>query len=386
MNIELKEHQIKAINKLRSGSILKGGVGSGKSITSLVYYDRNYSYEDLYIITTAEKRNKKEWEADANKIDFDHSFKVDSWNNIGKYENVKNAFFIFDEQRVVGYGKWGKTFIKIARNNNWILLTATPGDNWMQYMPVFVAHGFYKGKTDFVSKHVIYSRFTKYPSIIGYMNEERLYKLKEYIIVDMPFDKPTRRHELYCNMEFDRDTYKQIVRDRFNPYRGIPIKQAGELCMLLRRVVNGDESRINKVLEIFESRKKLIIFYNFNYELSVLKQTCEERNIPYGELNGHQHTPIPSTDSWWYLVQYTAGAEGWNCILTDTIIFYSMNHSYKLTEQSMGRIDRMNTPFKDLYYYIFTSQSSIDRGISQALRKKKDFNLTRFEQMYAEKT
>lgn len=134
-------------------------------------------------------------------------------------------------------------------------------------------------------------------------------------------------------------------------------------------------------MEIVEKHPRVIIFYNFDYELDILKglfHGFESENFAVAEWNGHAHQPIPDTDSWVYFVQYTAGCEGWNCIRTDTIVFYSQNYSYKVMEQASGRIDRLNTPFTDLYYYHLKSGSGIDLAISKALKEKKNFNEGRF--------
>lgn len=400
--LNLRNYQLDAIENLENGKILCGGVGSGKSRTSLGYYYKEqdgdlYSEEyvpmndppqDLYIITTARKRDTKEWEGELTpfllstnpEINlYENKVVVDSWNNIAKYKEVKNAFFIFDEQRVVGSGAWVKAFLKIAKANNWILLSATPGDTWMDYVPVFIANGFYKNKTDFTSNHVIYSRVvTNFPKIDGYYNTGRLIRLRNKILVDMDFKRKTiaKHEDVFVN--YDILTYKAAGRDRWDPYKNEPILNAGGLCYVWRKIVNSDISRQTALMELFEKHPKMIIFYNFDYELDVLKNLFEETPVDVAEWNGHKHQEIPDSDSWVYLVQYNAGAEGWNCIKTDTIVFFSENYSYKVMQQAAGRIDRLNTPFTDLYYYHLKSKSGIDLAIARALKEKKKFNETKF--------
>lgn len=392
MGIELRDYQQEAVNKMRNGCILNGGVGSGKSRTSLAYYftqmgGKLYPYSrmtnprKLYIITTARKRDTLEWEQEL--VPFllskeEDGVVIDSWNNIKKYTNVEGAFFIFDEQRVVGSGAWVKAFLKICKANEWILLSATPGDTWSDYIPVFIANGFYKNKTEFVREHVIYSRFTKYPKIDRYINTRRLVRLRDRILVDMDFHRDTIPHheDIYCN--YDAMMYKEIGKNRWNPYKDEPIVNASELCYTWRKLVNSDESRQMALLEIFEKHPKMIVFYNFDYELDILKGMYYGDDVEIAEWNGHKHQAIPDTEKWVYLVQYTAGCEGWNCISTDTIVFYSQNYSYKTLEQARGRIDRMNTPFINLYYYHLKSRSGIDLAISRALKNKKQFNERKF--------
>ena len=398
----LRDYQLDAIERMRNGCILCGGVGSGKSRTGIgVYYKKQggdlYSEEyvpmhdppqDLYIITTARKRDTREWEGEltpfllsTNKEGNLYSNKVivDSWNNIGKYKDVKGAFFIFDEQRVVGSGAWVKAFYKIARGNDWILLSATPGDTWMDYVPVFVANGFFKNKTEFTQNHVVYSRFvTNFPKIEGYYNTGRLIRLRNKILVDMDFKRQTVSHheDVWCG--FDILTYKAVGKERWDPFKQEPIVNASGLCYVWRKIVNTDNSRQIAMLELFENHPKMIVFYNFDYELDILKDLFQINGVEVAEWNGHKHQEIPESDSWVYLVQYTAGAEGWNCIKTDTIVFYSQNYSYKVMQQAAGRIDRLNTPFTDLYYYHLKSRSGIDLAIARALKEKKKFNETKF--------
>lgn len=400
--LNLRDYQLDAIENLENGKILCGGVGSGKSRTSIGYYYKEqdgdlYSSEyvpmndppqDLYIITTARKRDTKEWEGELTpfllstnpEINlYENKVVVDSWNNIAKYKEVKNAFFIFDEQRVVGSGAWVKAFLKIAKANNWILLSATPGDTWMDYVPVFIANGFFKNKTDFTSNHVIYSRVvTNFPKIDGYYNTGRLIRLRNKILVDMDFKRKTIAKHEDVFVDYDILTYKVAGRDRWDPYKNEPILNAGGLCYVWRKIVNSDISRQTALMELFEKHPKMIIFYNFDYELDILKTLFEETPVDVAEWNGHKHQEIPDSDSWVYLVQYNAGAEGWNCIKTDTIVFFSENYSYKVMQQAAGRIDRLNTPFTVLYYYHLKSKSGIDLAIARALKEKKKFNETKF--------
>ena len=396
----LRDYQMEAVNNMHDGCILNGGVGSGKSRTALYYYFKEHGGKienkkytamqnprDLYIITTARKRDTLEWENElipylmsihpkSNK--YNNKITVDSWNNIQKYIEVKDAFFIFDEQRVVGSGVWVKSFLKIAKLNRWVLLSATPGDTWMDYVPVFIANGFYKNRTEFIREHVVYSPFTKFHQIRRYLNTGKLIRLRNKILVDMDYHRKTIPHheDIYCH--YDVTKYKEVTRTRFNPFKNEPIIDASGLCYTLRQVVNTDVSRQVALLDLIDKHPKSIIFYNFDYELDILKHLFYGNDVQIAEWNGHKHQELPTGDNWVYLVQYTAGCEGWNCVKTDTIIFFSQNYSYKVMAQAAGRIDRLNTPFRDLYYYHLKSRSGIDLAISKALNEKRNFNEGKF--------
>ena len=398
--LSLYDHQLETLDKLHTGSILCGGVGSGKSLTAIAYYytrlcggtipvDGQGEFKpmtkpkDLYIITTARKRDTLEWEKEAVQFAISSTrdasvngvqLTVDSWNNIGKYIDVKDAFFIFDEQRLVGAGAWVKSFLKITKVNDWILLSATPGDVWMDYVPVFIANGFYRNRTEFTRTHVVYSRFTTYPSIDRYVETKVLEKHRQAIIVNMRYERHTTQHNKTIFVKHDEGASHIIQKERWNIFESKPIQSASELCYLLRKVNNSDITRVNAVRDLILANPKTIIFYNFNYELDILRELTSSLGITTTEWNGQKHELIPKTDTWVYLVQYTAGAEGWNCIDTNVIIFYSQNYSYKVMIQSAGRIDRLNTPYDDLYYYHIRSTSSIDTAIAKSLKSKRSFN------------
>lgn len=384
--MELMDHQKEAAEKLGSGKILWGGVGSGKSATVLSYYMKNECPRDIYVITTAKKRDSLDWEGEAARFGIstdlfltNDSYKkyfgvltVDSWNNIDKYTEIEDAFFIFDEQRVVGHGSWVKSYLKIARKNHWVLLSATPGDTWMDYAPVFIANGFFKNITQFKFEHVLFEPFSKWPKIRGYLNQNKLELLRNEILVEMPYLRHTERMLNWMNVNYDVDLFKKVHKDRWHIYEDRPLKDAAEMWRVLRRVVNSDPSRMEQIHDLMKIHPRLIIFYNFDYELKILRSLALTRQTL--EWNGHKKDLLPETGEWVYLVQYVAGAEGWNCISTNAMVLYSLTYSYKNHEQVQGRIDRLNTSYTTLYYYIFVSNSNVDFAIKSALDQKQSFN------------
>lgn len=405
MTPELDAGQLKALEQLQNGNILIGGVGSGKSRTGLAWYftkvcggqmngkERGLKNDivpmlwpkDLYIITTAKKRDDGEWDEEMEPFGLStnpekSSYKdkvkvtVDSWNNVQKYIDVKDAVFLFDEQRVVSYKTWARAFVKISKSNHWIFLTATPGDCWMDYLAIFIANGFFRTKREFEMRHVVYNRYSKYPQVDRYIDDYILQRMRDSILVNIEYQKPTERHSEVIPVEYDRESYRVLMRERWNIFENRPVENVSELCYLLRKIVNSDPSRIENVLEIAQEHPRLIIFYNFDYELDILKNANWPEGTVVREWNGHRHEEVPTDIRWVYLVQYAAGAEGWNCTTTDSMLFYSPSYSYKATEQAMGRIDRRNTPFHDLYYYSFRSMAPIDIAISRALKRKRNFN------------
>ena len=399
----LYDYQLEAVKNMRNGCILNGGVGSGKSRTGLYYYfsEQGGSYipefipaknpRDLYIITTAMKRDSKEWVGELANFSmspnpecnyYDNKIVIDSWNNIKKYADVVGAFFIFDEDRITGKGAWVKTFLDIARKNKWIVLSATPGDNWEQYIPIFVANGFYKNRSEFCREHIVYSRYcTKFPKIERFIGTGTLIRHRNEILVDMDFNRPTEHHHIDVHCEYDIPKYKELMKTRWDPYKDEPITQASSLCYALRRIVNEDESRQTALLDIVADNERTIVFYSYDYELDILRNLGYMNDgdaVEVAEWNGHKHQPIPNKKKWVYLVQYTSGCEGWNCIATNTMVFYSQQYSYKVLNQACGRIDRLNTKYVDLYYYHLKSTAPIDWAISKAISEKKTFNENKY--------
>lgn len=402
MVVNLYPEQREAVEKLSNGKILRGGVGSGKTITSLAYYYEKISHglvnpltppkkpTNLLVITTARKRDSLDWQKDAAQLVISHNkpedsvggvtFKVDSWNNIGKYVDIKDWFVIFDEQRLVGSGAWVKSFLKIARNNQWILLSATPADTWMDYVPIFLANGFFKNRTEFKREHVVYASWSKFPKVERYLGENKLERLEREILVEMPYHKHTIRYILYHPVEYDKEMANKVVKDRWHIYEDRPLRDAGEMFIVLRKLVGSHPSRLEAIRELIQKHPRLVIFYNFNHELEALRTLAAETTV--AEWNGHKHQPVPEGESWVYLVQYAAGNEAWNCTTTDSMAFYTLPYSHKVFEQAQGRIDRRNTPYTDLNYYVLKSKSSIDAAVLRALKTKKNFSEKTFTKKF----
>lgn len=393
MNTELYPHQLDALKRMHNGCVLYGKVGCGKSRTALAYtyicelggslkingkgtFTKPELPKDLYIITTAKKRDSLEWEEEVAYFCLPTCINVviDSWNNIKKYDKVYGAMFIFDEQRVVGKGAWVKSFLRITRRNHWILLSATPGDKYVEYIPVLIANGFYRSRSQFEMEHCIFKPYLKYKSIDHYVNTKVLDNYISQVLVTIEYQNKAVRHNIDVMCDYDKDKYKKVMKERWNIYEECPIEETGKLCYLLRRVSNDNPHRVEEVKKILSENDRVIIFYNFDYELEILRHTCDKLGITHHEWNGHHHEPVPTGKRWAYLCQYTACSEGWNCITCNTVIFFSQNYSYKTMEQAAGRIDRSNTPFKDLYYYHLRCASPIDLAIRRAIQAKGKFN------------
>lgn len=378
----LDQKQLDTVDKMHNGCVLYAATGLGKSRTAIYYFLKNNNQKrKLYIITRAKKRDEKEWDIEYSRFKTHQNYTeyvVDSWNNISKYTKVSGEFFIFDEQGAAGRGTWANSFIKIARKNKWIMLSATPGDNWEDYGSLFVANGFFKNRAHYEREHIIKQWNGQYLQNIGIRNEAKLNRLRRKILVSMVAKMKTTQHHSDIMTSYDKIKYRQVIRTRWNPFTDAPIENSSEYCQVLRKIVNSDVSRQVALLELFEKHPKLIVFYNYDYELEILKNLNYGRDVKIAEWNGHNHQEIPKSDRWLYLVHYNAGSEGWNCIHTDTIVYFSENYSYKMMQQSSGRIDRRNTSFTDLYYYHLTSKSSIDVGIKRALAIKKNFNTRDF--------
>lgn len=373
--VVLKDYQLDAIQRMHNGCILCGGTGSGKSLTSLGYVKKVYPTGTIYIITPAKKRNTGEWYDDIEKAGMDpNRFVIDSWNNLSKYKETKEAFFLFDEQKVSGKGVWAKSMIRIAKANQWILLSATPGDTYDDYATVLIANGFVKNRTTWYNDYCIVDPHAPYFKISGHRNTDVIDMMIKAVFVKMDYVSDRIRSERYIICDSNPTEELNILRNRKTDTMTLPFNTLGSALYYIRMNCYSKESKISHLKEIIKMHKKVIVFYNFLSEKFDIERAANDAEVPLYYYNGQRKDPLPTDDEWVYAVQYNSGAEAWNCITTDCIVFYSMNYSYKIMEQAKGRIDRVNSPFKKLRYYYLVTDLLIDRQIDKALTKKEDFN------------
>ena len=375
--IKLLKYQEEAIQKLHSGSVLYGATGSGKSLTGLAYYMRCWSHLDLYIITTSKKRNAGEWEEEIAKLGCPPPKAIDSWNRLKNYRMVSDAFFLFDEHKVGGHGKWAQSMITIAKKNKWILLTATPGDVWDDYASIFIANEFVKNKTTWNEDFCIFDRISKYPKIIGYQREDVLKNMRDAVLVPMEYqsEKVPIPYVIPYKVDHEEEAYVLARRKSLRHPEMRAFRNTSAMFAYMRMNLPDKESKIQALADVLKKEPKAIIFYNFTPEKYEIENAARQVNIPFFQYNGQIKDNVPDGDTWVYAVQYTAGAEAWNCITCRTVIFYSMNYSYKVMTQAKGRIDRCNSPFDELHYYYFISPDfEIDQEILNALTRKEKFN------------
>lgn len=372
---KLRPAQRDAVDRMHDGCVLLGRTGSGKTMTALGYWLKVHAQQDLYVVTTPAKRDAMEWEGDSAKLgQYLPPERVVSWNKIKDFEYLESAFVVFDEQRVSGSGKWVKSFLKIAKRNDWILLSATPGDVWIDWLPLFIANGFYRTRTQFTDRHVIWDPHTRYPRIKRYIEEDRLERCQEAICVYLASPNPISRMVHDELVSYDSRKYAEVTRKRWNPFEVRPMMDAGELCRVQRRIVLENVCREEALERLLKGHPRALVFYSYNYELEAIKAVCERLGRSYGQRNGHRHDPVPvSKEPWVYIVQYQS-ADAWNCISTNIAILYSLPYSWRQQEQAMGRIDRMNTPFDELHYYRLMTDSTIDNAILACLDRKETFN------------
>lgn len=135
------------------------------------------------------------------------------------------------------------------------------------------------------------------------------------------------------------------------------------------------EFKLQTFKELVQSTQdRLIVFYNFNAELELLKRIAASLDRPISEVNGQTKdlTAYEQEDNSITFIQYQAGAMGLNLQKANKIIYFTLTDKSELFEQSKKRIHRIGQE-QPCFYYILMCKGSVEEVILQTLEMRKDF-------------
>lgn len=282
--------------------------------------------------------------------------------------------------------KRSKFILKRLQPSNVILLSGTPTSGkyerlWSQMNLL----GWNISKKMYYAQYVDMQIFDDgYPIIKGYKNVDRLKrKMREHGCVFMKSEEvlnlPTQNF-ITVNVPESKE-YKKFKKS------GIIITKDYELVgdttltkLLYSRMLCGhyNADKVKAFKDLVDSTDdRLIVFYNFNDELEVLKSAVEDK--PISIINGQTKdlTAYENSYNSVTFVQYQAGAMGLNLQKANKIIYFTPPLSSELFEQSKKRIHRIGQEQACFYYQL---TSGIEHRIYSTLKMRKDYTDKLFEE------
>lgn len=136
-----------------------------------------------------------------------------------------------------------------------------------------------------------------------------------------------------------------------------------------------NQHKIDALTDLIQSTSdRLIIFYNFNDELDILKGICEALERPYSQVNGSIKDLLAyeEFDDSISIIQYQAGAMGLNLQKCNKIIYFSLPERSELFEQSKKRIHRIGQS-QSCFYYVMMTKDTIEGTIYENLKMRRDY-------------
>lgn len=303
---------------------------------------------------------------------------------------LTNFTLMLDESSLIQNetSKRAKFILNKLHPDNVILLSGTPvSGKYEQLWSQCKLLGWPISKKLFYRQYVVFERtYDGYPIITGYKNIERLKrKLREYGAVFMKteevIDLPTQN---FIDIKLcESKEYKKFKKERIVTCADKTLVGDTTLTNLLyQRMLCGhfNNDKLNAFADILDSTNdRLVVFYNFNDELTELERICRENGRPLSFCNGSDKElgNFEKCENSVILVQYQSGAYGLNLQKANKIVYFSPPLSSDLFEQSKKRIHRIGQEHPCFYYLLKTG---IDYRIYNVLAMRQDFTDKLFEE------
>ena len=336
-------------------------------------------YNDLKVVDMTKK--SYDIDADVFVINYDLIWRRDI--------KLKNYTLILDESSYLQNEKSKRTkaILKLKPRNT-ILLSGTPtGGQYEKLWAQLKLLGWNITKTAYWDRYVNYKELdlgVGFPikKVTGYKNtDELIKKLQEYGAV---FMKTTDVIELPQQVETTIKCKPSVKLRQFSK-TGICEVEGRELVadMPLKKLTYSrqlcssySEDKLNTLKDIINSTDdRLIIFYNFQEELSKIKSITDK---PISVVNGQEKdlTAYEECSNSITCIQYQAGSMGLNLQKANKIIYYSPTLKCEELEQSRKRTHRIGQKNTCFYYYLV---AGIEEDIYKVLSTREDYTLKLFE-------
>lgn len=382
-----------AINQLLEGKhIIKADCGLGKTCIFFNWLERNHATH-VIIATTASKCHSKDFQT-TELIKFTSpefrahlvSLEVVSWHMLKKWTDKKspqqlaNYYFVADELQRCRQGVsslMGRAFLFITKHcKAWTGYTGTPGDNWLQFHPYFIATGKIKNKTEFMRDYTISQQYP-FPMVLGFRHEDTLKGWWRDISYEPDTSEvmsqlPAETHQI---MRFPTPKgYKKVLKSS-TTLDGEFLDSNMALYHHLRQMC-ATKQKLDALEDLLSSLSSpLVIFFNYTCEREQILGLAAHMKRKVWRIDGECHE-IPTEETIGQndivLCHYLSGSEALNLQFCHYMVFYSPNYSYSISVQAKGRVKRVGQQ-NPMFFYSFLCSDSIEEEVMDCIKQKKDF-------------
>lgn len=416
-NITLFDYQKEAIENYKEKSFNLSDTGVGKTVMALGSFieskckkllviclapkvvdfaeDGVLMNVDITPLNRGSKKNKELLaESDKVAISFESVWRIPEFL---KWVD-EDTFIIIDESHKVANtsSKVTKYVMKLSKKAKYTYLcTATPISNgkYEQYYPQLKMLGVYNGTKKeyynmFVDERMTRMGGSQFMQITGYRNIDLLENMVNQCSVNYKRDKPylpedyvykTKKPAMFNKLKKNRmyktDNGEVIELDNssklFNALRCV---SHGFLLGINKQVSKEPFERLQAILET-HNNERVVIFYNYNIELEMLKQLLSKLKRPTSEYNGARKDlkEFKGKYNGVVLAHYKSASTGINdFVISNVMVFNSLPLSSIELTQSKGRIDRQGQGKKPMYYFIIPD-TPVEKKIFEQITNGKDF-------------